>query len=233
MSRVLLVLAALLVCGLPAARGQSGELKSPGGGAAGSAKAVPPLGISFSAVPDVLYDHLRLPNLRRGHGVVVRDIAPDSPAADAGLEHNDILLSCNGTQIENSEQCVRLIQATAPEGKARLLLVRRGKEMRVRLRLATPLGTTPAPPPFAKAVIKPGGPPAISLKAEALDGGKLQVTFVYYSDGKGKLDQVTCSGSFREIETQVRDMGANNQIPPRVRELVDVALKRIRTLNTP
>ena len=233
MSRVLLVLAALLALAIPAARGQSGELKAPGGPAAGSAKATPPLGLSLSAVPELLYDHLRLPNLRRGRGVVVRKIAPDSPAADSGLQDNDILLSCNGTLIENGAQCVRLLQATAPEGKAHLLLVRGGQEMRVRLRLAAPLGSNPAPPPFAKALIKAGGPPAISLKAEALDGGKLQITFVFYSDGKGKLDQVTCSGSFREIETQVQNLGAKNQIPARVQELVDVALKRIRTLNTP
>jgi hypothetical protein len=129
---------------------------------------------------------------------------------------------------------IRLLQATTPEGKSHVLLVRAGKEMRVRVRLAAPVGVnTPAPPLFPKAIIKPGGPPAVSVQAEPLESGKLQITFRFYSDGKGKLDEVTCSGSFKEIQAQVRTLGENNQIPPRIQELVDVALKRIRDLNTP
>ena len=233
MFRYPLALVLLLACSVLAVRAQSGEPAPPGGSPPGVAKTTPPLGISLSGVPDLLYEHLRLPNLKRGQGVVIHKIAPDSPAADSGLQPSDIVLSCNGTQIQNGEQFVRLLRATAPEGKSHVLLIRAGKEMRVRLSLAAPVGMSTPAPPFPKALIKPGGPPAISVKAEPLDGGKLQVTFLFYSDGKGKLDELTCSGSFKEIQAQVRTLGANNQIPPRIQELVDVALKRIRDLNTP
>jgi membrane-associated protease RseP (regulator of RpoE activity) len=228
MFRCSFVLAALLAGSLPVARGQSVEPPPPG-----TAKSALALGLSLGSVPDALYDHLRLPNLRRGQGVLIRAIAPDSPAVDSGLQRNDVVLSCNGTPIQDGDQLVRLLQATAPEGKARVLLVRGGKEMRVRLRLGAPEDAALAPPVFPKGLLKPGGPPAITVKAEVLDGGKLQITFAFFSDGKGKLDQVTCSGSLTEIQAQVRELGVNNQIPMRIRELVDVALKRIRTLKEP
>jgi membrane-associated protease RseP (regulator of RpoE activity) len=228
MFRYPLALTFILACSLPAVRAQSGEAPPPG-----VAKTTPALGISLGDVPELLYEHLRLPNMKRGQGVVIRKIAPDSPAAESGLQPSDIVLSCNGTQVHNGAQFVRLLQATAPEGKSHVLLVRAGKEMRVRVRLAAPVGMSPPAPLLPKALIKPGGPPAVSVKAEPLDGGKLQITFHFYSDGKGKLDHVICSGSFKEIQAQVRTLGENNQIPPRIQELVDVALKRIRDLNVP
>src|SRR5881398_3624712 len=116
MFRYPLALAILVSCSLLAVRAQSGN-PAPGGSPPGVAKPTPPLGISLSGVPDLLYEHLRLPNLKRGQGVVIHKIAPDSPAADSGLQPSDIVLSCNGTQIHNGEQFVRLLQATAPEGK--------------------------------------------------------------------------------------------------------------------
>lgn len=234
MLRYALLLAALLSCCVPAARGQSGNAKPSAGQSAGSVKTTPALGISVGAVPDVLYDHLRLPNLKRGHGIVIHRIAPDSPAAGSGLERNDIVLTCNGTAIQTEDQLVRVLQAATPPTRTHVLLIRGGQEMRVSLRLsALQEASNPTIPPNPKGLLKPDGPPAISVKAEPLDGGKLEITFKYYSDGKGKLDQVTCRGSFKEIEAQVRTMGQKNQIPPRIQELVDVALKRIRSLNMP
>jgi hypothetical protein len=226
MSRYPLLLLALLACCPAAARGQTVDTKS-----TSSAKSALSLGLAVGAVPDALYDHLRVPNLRRGQGVLIRAIAPDSPVVESDLQRNDIVLSCNGTPVHDGEQLVRLLQATAPKGKARVDLIRGGQAMRVSVRLVSPVDTES--PSFPKGLLKPGGPPAISVKAEALDGGKFQVTFAFFADGKGKLDQVTCSGSFKEIQAQVHNMGMNNQIPARVQELMDVALKRIRDLNQP
>src|SRR5438067_655487 len=118
MFRYPLALAVLLSCSLLAVRAQSGEPAPSGGSPPGVAKPTPPLGISLGGVPELLYDHLRLPNLKRGHGVVVHKIAPDSPAADSGLQPNDIVLSCNGTQVQNGEPSVRRLRAAAPEGKS-------------------------------------------------------------------------------------------------------------------
>ena len=57
-----------------------------------------------------------------------------------------------------------------------------------------------------------------------LDGGKLKVVFAYYSEASSKLETVTCMGSLTEIEEQVRQ----RQLPARVQELVDVAIKQLR-----
>ena len=231
---VILAAVVILAFCLPAARGQSGNVKPGGGQSPASVKTTPPLGISLGKVPDLLYDHLRLPNLKRGHGVVVYRIAPDSPAAGSGLEHNDIVLSCNGTQVQTGAQLVRLLKDTPPQSKMHVLLVRGGQETRVSLRLTAPGSTgNAAAVPNPKALLKSDGPPKISVKAEPLAGGKLRITFLFYSEGKGKFDQVTCSGSFKEIQAQVHTLGRQNQIPPQIRELVDVALKRIRNLNVP
>src|SRR5207249_448245 len=97
---------------------------------------------------------------------------------------------------QNGEQFVRLLRATAPEGKSHVLLVRAGKEVRVRVRLAAPVGMSTPARLLPKALIKPGGPPAISVKPEPLDGGKLQVTFLRGSDAHHRPRQSACAVRF-------------------------------------
>jgi hypothetical protein len=89
----------------------------------------------------------------------------------------------------------------------------------------------PGPSGLWRGVLKPGGPPAVDVEAKRLEGGKLQITFMYYSQGTGKLERVRCSGSLAEIENEVRVLGEQNRMPARVQDLVDVALRRIRKLN--
>ncbi len=187
-------------------------------------------GARVGAVPDPLYSHLQLPNFQRGQGVLVEQVRADSPAARAGLKRHDILLSYGGTALHDAAQFFRLVQ-TAPDKKLPLLLIRGGQELNLNVCLAAKPSFVG--PPVPRGLIKPGGPPAVTVQAEALDGDKMRITFTFYSDGKGKLDRVTCSGSLNEIQQQVRTLGANQELPPRVQDLVDVALKRIRDLNAP
>jgi membrane-associated protease RseP (regulator of RpoE activity) len=221
---------ALLVCCLPDARGQNGQSKAPGDKNSGSVKPLAPLGLTLEAVPDLLYEHLRLPTLQRGQGIVIGAIALDSPAADSGLLPHDIVLTCNGTAVHDGAQFIQLVEAALPEKKARLTLVRGGKEMRLSARFKSP---TVADTAMLKGVSKPGGPPELNVKAEPLDGGKLKVTFSFYSESKGKLDQVSCEGSFREIQAEVSRLNEEKRIPVRVQELVEVALKQIREHKSP
>ena len=86
-----------------------------------------------------------------------------------------------------------------------------------------------AEPP--KGLIKPGGPPAVHVVAEPLDGAKMRITFTYYSEGRGKLERLTCSGSLDQIQDQVQAASDKKQMPANVRDLVDTTLKRIRTIN--
>ncbi len=234
MFRYPLVLAALLTAGLPCGRTQSPAPKP-----ASASQSAPPTtllaaGAQIAAVPELLYHHLQLPNLKPGQGVVVRHVTPGSPAARAGLRRYDVLLSFAGTPIRDGAHLVRLVGAALPDAKTPVLLVRSGQEMTVQVALngltATEPGVEASVP---KGMIRPDGPPAVSVAAEPLAGGKLRVTFLFYSDGTGKLERVTCSGSMTEIQSQVRTLGRSNRIPTGVQALVDVALDRIRSLNSP
>ena len=56
-------------------------------------------------------------------GVLVTGVAPDSPAAEAGIEAGDLLLEVNRTPVTSVEQ-VKKAAAATPAGKALLVLVR-------------------------------------------------------------------------------------------------------------
>jgi hypothetical protein len=53
------------------------------------------------------------------------------------------------------------------------------------------------------------------------------VTIEYVEDRTGRLQTVTCQGVKTEIDSQVQ-----KQLPERERNLVQIALKRIRELNS-
>lgn len=81
------------------------------------------LGIGIESLPDLLKAHLKL-----DHGALVADVYPDSPAAKAGIEKNDILLSVNGQKITEPIQ-VRDAVANAEGGESlKLTALRAGEE---------------------------------------------------------------------------------------------------------
>jgi serine protease Do len=62
-------------------------------------------------------------NLDAGEGVLVGDVAPDSPAAEAGIKAGDVILQVNRKPVASVEQVKKEI-ASISEGKPLLLLVR-------------------------------------------------------------------------------------------------------------
>jgi S1-C subfamily serine protease len=61
------------------------------------------------------------------NGVVIREVAPQSPAADAGLQADDVIVSINGTAVTTREEAVSAIQALKAGDKA-TLEIKRGDE---------------------------------------------------------------------------------------------------------
>jgi hypothetical protein len=190
------------------------------------------LGVLFGPVPEVLFDHL--PHLPRGQGVLITHILPDSPAAKADLRRHDIVLSYDDIKVQDSEHFARLIQSDKPERRVRLALLRGGKEQTVEVTLS--LGPIlkiaqakdeggRASREMAKALAKPGGPPAVSVSATPLDNGKMRVTIEYYQEGTGKLKTITCEGQPEDIDSEIK------KLPERERKLAEVAFQRIRTIN--
>jgi serine protease Do len=65
-------------------------------------------------------------NLKEVHGVEVKSVDHDSPAAKAGLKESDVVLEYNGQRIEGTEQFVRLVRETPVDRQVKLLVWRNG-----------------------------------------------------------------------------------------------------------
>jgi serine protease Do len=81
-----------------------------------------------------LADELRAPQV---DGVVVNQLARQSPAYKAGLEPGDIILSVNGTTISDPSQFVRLIADSAIGSTARVEVLRDGQRETLRIPIET------------------------------------------------------------------------------------------------
>ena len=61
-------------------------------------------------------------------GAVVEAVTEDSPAAEAGLEEGDIILSFDGKEIGELRDLTRAVAATEPDATAPVKILRRGSE---------------------------------------------------------------------------------------------------------
>lgn len=72
-----------------------------------------------------------------GSRLVVADVAPDSPAAKAGLLRGDLLLSVGGDEPGDGEAFREIVQALAPGEKLRLVIGREGREIKAAIALGS------------------------------------------------------------------------------------------------
>ena len=91
------------------------------------------LGVDTSQVPTVVSDQL---GLAKGFGLVVDYVEPNSPAATAGVQQNDILKMLNDQILVEPSQLRKLLQ-TFPEGtQVTLTVLRKGQEQKFTVKLA-------------------------------------------------------------------------------------------------
>ncbi|MBA3936496.1 MAG: DegQ family serine endoprotease [Planctomycetes bacterium] len=88
------------------------------------------LGLMIQPVDDDLAKALKLPN---DEGALVGDAVADGPAAKAGIKAGDVVVSFNGTAIDEPRHLRLLAAQTAPGTKAKLGIVRDGKPMTIDL----------------------------------------------------------------------------------------------------
>jgi PDZ domain len=179
-------------------------------------------GLKLGKVPAVVYS--QLPDLPPDKGILVVDVAPGSPADKAGLKQHDILLYLDGKALTEPEQLAMYGTRTA---EVALVLFRSGREKTVRIP-AVVLARLPRLS-VPKAMLKPGGPPTVTLEAKPLKGNRLSVTFTYFADGSSKLESVNCSGSLDEIKKSLKDQ---KRMSPQLQDLAEVALERLRVINS-
>jgi serine protease Do len=127
---------------------------SPGGGSVGIGFAVPSdvvrdvvadlsqdgsvtrgwLGVSIRPMSDEVAQVL---GYESATGAVVEAVSKDSPAAGAGLENGDIILSFDSVEIKALRDLTRAVAAKNPDDSAQVSILRRGKEMTLDVTIGT------------------------------------------------------------------------------------------------
>ena len=74
---------------------------------------------------------------RGGMGVRVTRVAPQSPAAQAGIKPGDTILEVNGNSVQSPQQLVSQVRETEPGQTAEFAVLRGGREVAVQVRVST------------------------------------------------------------------------------------------------
>ena len=90
------------------------------------------LGVETSQVPDVVSEQLGLP---KGLGLVVDYVVPNSPAASAGVQQNDILKMLNDQILMEPTQLRKLLQTFSEGTEVTLTILRKGQEQKITVKL--------------------------------------------------------------------------------------------------
>jgi serine protease Do len=91
------------------------------------------LGVETSDVPRVVSEQL---GLAKGFGLVVDYVVPDSPAATAGVQQNDIIKMLNDQILTEPDQLSKLVRSYSEGTTVTLTLLRKGKEEKVSVKLS-------------------------------------------------------------------------------------------------
>jgi hypothetical protein len=90
------------------------------------------LGVETSQVPSVVSEQL---GLAKGFGLVVDYVVPDSPAAAAGIQQNDILKLLNDQILLEPGQLRKLLQTFSEGTDVTLTILRKGQEQKITVKL--------------------------------------------------------------------------------------------------
>src|SRR6266702_2236548 len=90
------------------------------------------LGVETSQVPNVVSEQL---GLTKGLGLVVDYVVPNSPAASAGVQQNDILKMLNDQILMEPTQLRKLLQTFSDGTDVTLTILRKGQEQKITVKL--------------------------------------------------------------------------------------------------
>ena len=110
------------------------------------------IGVSIQPLDEDIASSL---GLQEARGALVASVTPDGPAARAGIQQGDVILTFNGQQIENSRDLTQRVGATAIGANSRVEVLRNGRRQTLNLRL----GERPAEQTLAAATQTPNATP--------------------------------------------------------------------------
>jgi len=90
------------------------------------------LGILIQDLNQDLAESFDLENTR---GILVAEVSPDSPAADAGLQQGDIIVSYQGREVANVGEFRNRVSLTRPGSRERLTVVRNGRRLELEVEI--------------------------------------------------------------------------------------------------
>lgn len=92
------------------------------------------LGVQIKPMPEEIAQVL---GFDQPKGAVIEMVSADSPAAKAGLEKGDIILSFNGTEISELRDLTRAVASTDPDAVAPVVILHRGAEKTIDVTVGT------------------------------------------------------------------------------------------------
>ena len=88
-------------------------------------------------IQDVTPDLAKSFGLKETKGVLISDVTKGSPAEKAGLKRGDVVKGLDEHEVENAHTLSRLVAATQPNSKAKLDIIRAGKEKTIEVTIGT------------------------------------------------------------------------------------------------
>ncbi len=104
------------------------------------------LGVSIQDVTRDIANSVGLPTAR---GALVTQLTPGAPASKAGIRSGDIIVEVNGEPIDDAKDLSRTIGSTAPGERVKIKIWRGGKNIELKVKLATldeDMARSPIPP---------------------------------------------------------------------------------------
>ena len=179
------------------------------------------LGVRVRNIPPFMAAQLPV-EVARGQGIMIVQIQPDSPAAKAGLQNYDVLLSYDDQKLFSPDQLSALVASDQPGRKVTLQVVCNGKVQSLQVQLgqrsAPPAMPMPRPwqrapwqmphpmmPPMQGPEQTPGNVNGTfeSLNVERLDNGRYRAAIEYIGPDGKKLSHVY-EGSRNDLRQQIQ-----------------------------
>lgn len=103
------------------------------------------LGITVQPLDKKLAESFGLPS---ADGALVADVVKGDPAERAGLQAGDVVLSIDGKSVKTHKDLINIIGRMSPNDKAKLLILRDGKEKMITVKLGLRGGNVPGEDPI-------------------------------------------------------------------------------------